>query len=190
MPQLMQVEIMDPEEAARLLEAKTAENAAKERARLATANRAAGLAKPEPGDRLYVTTARGIPRRSRAACLFTELAKTEVQVVTDDQPTGPVMNGDKPTGAYTVHVHGAEMILNDNSLTVTSQNAQEVDASDLRRQIAAKDAEIERLKSDHARQLREARQSAKDTGDGSPQRLIAQRKAKTGLNDPDFGGDK
>lgn len=189
MPQLMQVEIMDPEEAARLLEAKTAENAAKERARLAAANRAAGLAKPEPGDRLYVATARGIPRRSRAACLFTEFGKTEVQVVTDDQPIGPVMAGDKVV-AYTVTVHGAEMILSDSSLTVTAQNAQEVDASDLRRQLAAKDAEIERLKTDHARQLREARQGARDAGDGSPQRLIAQRKAKAGLNDPDFGGDK
>lgn len=188
MPQLMQVEIMDPEEAARLLEAKSAENAAKERARLAAANRALGLPEPKPGDRLYVTTARGIPRRSRAACLFSELGKTEVRVVSEDQPTGPVMDGDKHTGVFAVHAHGAEMILNDSSLTVTAQNAQEVDASDLRRQLAAKDAEIERLKTDHARQLREARQSARDAGDGSPQRLIAQRKANAKLSDPDFGG--
>lgn len=189
MPQLMQVEIMDPEEAARLLEAKTVENAAKERARLAAANRAAGLAKPEPGDRLYVTTARGIPRRSRAACVFNENGKTEVIVVADGEETGPVMDGDKHTGTYKVNTHGAEMILGDNALTVTAQNAQEVDAADLRRQLAAKDAEIERLKTDHARQLREARQSAKDAGDGSPQRLIAARKAAKS-SDPDFGGDK
>lgn len=191
MPQMMQVEMMDPEEAQRLLEAKQAENEAKERTRLATQNRLAGHAKPEPGDRLYVTTARGIPQRSRAGCLFKETARTEIQVAGEGDTVGPVLDDKgQPTGGYIVAVHGAEMIIADTGLNVTALGHEAFDAAEMRKTIAAKDAEIERLRSDNARILREARQGAKDPGDGSPSRLAAARKAKAGLTDPDggFGG--
>jgi hypothetical protein len=191
MPQLMQVEMMDPEEAQRLLEAKQAESAAKERARLAAQNRLTGHAKPEPGDRLYVTTARGIPQRSRAGCLFKETARTEICVAGDGDTVGPVLDEKgQPTGAYIVSMHSAEMIIADTGLNVTALGHEAFDASEMRKTIAAKDAEIDRLRSENARILREARQSAKDPGDGSPGRLAAARKAKAGLPDPDggFGG--
>ena len=183
----MQVEIMDPEEAARLLEVKRLENEAKERAKVAATNRAAGHADPKAGDRLYVSC-KGMKRRSRAGCTFSDETRTLVTIVADDEEVGPVLEGDKPTGAYRVHAAGAELILADNALSVNAQNAQEADASDLRKQLVAMDAEIERLKADHARALREARMSAKDAGDGSPSRLIAQRKARAAQGDDGFGG--
>lgn len=182
MPQYMQVEVMDPEEAARKLEAQQAELVVKEQTRLAAKNRAAGLDKPEPGDRLYVTSARGIPQRSRAGCLFKDSERTEVLVVEDGGAVGPT-----PAG-FSITAASAEMILDDNALTVTSKGATDFDASELRKQLASRDAEIDRLKADHARALREARMGAKDPGDGSPGRLMAARKVKG--NDPDFGGDK
>ena len=188
MPQLMQVEIMDPEEAQRLLESKRAENEAKERARLAAANRLAGHPEPKPGDRMYVSPARGLKMRSRARCHFTDAARSTVVVVADTDPTGPILDGDKPTGNYTVHADGAELILADDALTVTYKDADAFDAAESRRQIASRDQEIERLKAENARILREARMGAKDSGDGAPSRLAAQRKAKAGLPDPEFGG--
>lgn len=190
MNQFVQVEVLDPEEAARRLTEQQAAQEARERSRLAAENRARGSAKPTPGDRLYVMSARGIPQRSRAGCAFNHDKRTEVLVVEDGQPTGAVMDGATHTGRYTVDVNGAEMILADNALTVTTQGATDFDASELRKQLASKDAEIDRLKAQHARDLREARMSAKDTGDGRPARLDAARRVKGGGSDPDFGADK
>lgn len=186
MPQLMQVEIMDPEEQQKLLASKQAENEAKERARVAAANRAAGHAEPKPGDRLYVTTMRGIPQRSRAGCLFKETARTEVAVVADGETLGAVVDDKgQPTGAYTVSPAGAELILADTGLNVNALGHEAFDAAELRKVVAQKDAELDALR----KELRAARQGAKDAGDGSPQRLIAQRKAK-GSSDPGFGGSE
>jgi hypothetical protein len=189
MNQFVQVEVLDPEEAARRLAEQQAAQETRERARLAAENRAKGYAKPSPGDHLYVMSARGIPQRSRAGCTFNHDKRVEVVVVEDGQPIGPTMDGATHTGGYSVDVNGAEMILADNALSVTTQGATEFDASELRKQLAAKDAEIERLKATHARELRDARMGAKDTGDGRPARLDAARKVKGGT-DPDFGADK
>lgn len=186
MASTIQLEIPTQEEAAAKLEAERLHNEARERARLAAANRSTGLSEPKPGDRLYVTTARGIPQRSRAGCHFRETAKSAVLVVEDTEPTGPILEGDKPTGGYRVHVHGAEMILADTGLNVNAQGATEVEASDLRKALAAKDAELVALKAEHARQMREARMTAKDDPNGGPSRLRAARGVKA--PDAEFGG--
>ncbi len=187
MASTIQLEIPTTEEAAAQLERERVSNERRERERLAAANRAAGYADPEPGARLYVTTARGIPRRSRAGCTFTDSDRTLVLVVGDDHPVGRIKD-DKGAeiGGFWVHAHGAEMILADNALTVATQNATEAEASDMRKQLAAKDAEIVALKAEHARALREARMAAKDDPNGGPARLRAARGVKS--NDPEFGG--
>lgn len=186
MASTIQLEIPTQEEAAAKLEADRLHNEARERARLAAVNRATGISEPKPGDRLYVTTARGIPQRSRAGCHFRETAKSTVLVVDEAESIGPIMEGDKPTGGYRVHAHGAEMILADTGLNVNAQGATEVEASDLRKVVAAKDAEIAALKTEHARQLRDARMAAKDDPNGGPARLRAARGVKP--PEGEFGG--
>jgi len=171
---------MDPEKEAAHHAAVLAENEVKERARVARENRAKGYTEPKPGDRLYVSSGRGIRQRTRAGILFTDLERTEVHVYDELE--------ERPQGVRSVTVHGAELILADPSLNVMGRSATDAEAADLRRQVADRDSEIVRLKAENARILREARMSAKDVGDGSPSRLLAARKAKSGLSDPDFGG--
>lgn len=186
----IELEIPTQEEAAAKLEAERVANEAKERARQAAENRAAGIEEPKPGTRLFVTTARGIARRSRAGCTFHSEGKELVLVVDEHHPVGRIKDdAGKELGGWWVNAYGAETILADTGLNVTSQGATEADASDLRKQLAAKDAELAALKAEHHRVLRDARMGAKDTGDGSPARLLAARKARMGAGpDPDFGG--
>lgn len=177
----LQMHVMTPEEQAVHHAAVLADNEAKERARVARENRAKGFSEPKPGDRLYVSSGRGIRMRSRAGISFNEMERTEVHVYAEGD--------DPPAGVKSVTTHGAELILADLSLNVMGRNATDAEAADLRRQLADRDSENARLKAENARLLREARMGAKDAGDGSPQRLLAQRKAKAGLADPEgFGG--
>lgn len=155
------------------------DNARKDRARTAAANRARGYPEPQPGDRLYVTSGRGIKHRARSGILFNEMEPTEVLVVGELD--------DRPPGAVTVS--GAELILADPALNVRGRSASDAEAADLRRQLADRDSELSTLRAENARILREARMSAPASNDGSPQRLAAARKAGRGLPDPDgFGG--
>jgi hypothetical protein len=66
-------------------------------------------------------------------------------------------------------------------------SADQVDAADLRRQIATRDQRIAALEAENARIVREARMAAVDKGDGSPSRLAAARKAGRQTDDG-FGG--
>lgn len=182
MSSLLQLEVLEPAELQAKYAAEQVANEAKERARLAASNRSAGTAQPQPGDRLYVTTMRGIPQRFRAGVLFKADTRTAVVVVDDADPTGY----SEATKLHAVHAHAAEMILADSSLTVSTQGATEADASELRKALASKDAEIAALKADHARALREARQGAKDDPNGGPSRLRAARGVRA--PEADFGG--
>lgn len=173
------IQILSPEEMARAHAEVIDLNERKERARVAAENRARGFPEPQPGDRLYVTSGRGIRQRARAGILFVEAEPTEVVVVGELD--------ERPTGVKSVTVSGAELILNDPALNVRARNAADADLVALRRQVADRDAELATLKAEHARVLREARMSAKDPGDGSPARLRAAQKARAGLPD-EFGG--
>ncbi|HEY6117546.1 MAG TPA: hypothetical protein VI172_16450, partial [Candidatus Dormibacteraeota bacterium] len=141
--QTVQVEVLEPEEQ-QIRHAKIMrENEARDRARVAAANRAAGHAKPEPGDRLYVTTMRGISRRGRAGIRFMQEAKSSLMVVADLANPGEV-----PSGFTPVSVDGAEAILADDALNVSTRPSTDAEAADLRTQLADRDAEVERLKAE------------------------------------------
>lgn len=179
--QTVQVEVLTIEEQAARHAAIMTANERRELERVAGKNRAAGHARPEPGDRLYVTTMRGIARRGRAGIRFVQEARTELVVVDND----PDKRGDVPAGALTVSVDGAEAILNDDALNVSARPATDVEAADLRSQLADRDSELAAVRAELAAARREARQSATPDPQGGPARLRAQRK----VADPDgFGG--
>jgi hypothetical protein len=177
------MQVMSQEEMDRLHADVIDANQRKERARVAAENRAKGYPEPQSGDRLYVTSGRGIKFRARAGISFNEQNPTEVAVVGElDDP---------PAGVRFVTVSGAEQILNDSALNVRGRNATDVEQQALRDQLADRDREIAQLRAEHARVLREARMGAKDTGDGAPARLNAARKVRAGLPAEDgFGTEK
>lgn len=177
----MQIAMPTAEEVERLHAGVLEDNTRKERARVAAANRKKGFPEPQPGDRLFVTSGRGIKQRSRAGIAFGEQQPTEVHVIGEFD--------ERPAGVKSATVHEAETILNDSALNVRGRNATDAEAADLRRQVADRDSEIEKLKSENARIIREARMAAKDDPNGGPSRLRAARQAKDKLGDPDgFGG--
>jgi hypothetical protein len=181
----IELEIPTQEELAAKMAATLVTNAENERLRLAAENRLAGRSKPEPGDRFYVTTAVR-PGRSRAGCMFSPDKRTEVRIALPGDALGPVKDGEGVLH-YVVDVHGGEMILADNALSFSIVSADQVDAADLRRQIATRDQRIAALEAENARIVREARMAAVDKGDGSPSRLAAARKAGRQTDDG-FGG--
>jgi len=185
----IELEIPTQEEMAAKMAAELASNAEAEKRRLAAENRLASRSKPEPGDRFYVTTAIR-PGRSRAGCMFTPDKRTEVRVAEPGDKLGVFQDESGKITHYVVDQHGAEMILADNALSLSIVSATEVDVADLRRQLALKDQELEQARAENARILREARQSAPDRGDGSPQRLMAARKAGKASDPEGFGGGK
>lgn len=168
----VQLQVMDPEEAAARQAQILADNEARERRRLAAANRAAGHAKPDPGVVLYVESARGV--RGRARHRFQAGVRAPITVVGPDDELKPGC----------VREHEAELILADMGLLVGARNATEVEAGQLRAVIAQQEAELEKLRSDNARYVREARRGAKDDGQGGPARLRAADKARSDRPDP------
>jgi hypothetical protein len=179
--QTVQVEVLEPEEQALKHARIMRENDARARERVAAENRKAGHAKPEPGDRLYVTTMRGISRRGRAGVRFAQEARTELLVVDND----PDKRGDVPGGATTVTVDGAEAILADDALNVSTRPATDAEAADLRSQLADRESELAAARTEIERLKREARQAAPPDPQGGPSRLRAARK----ITDPEgFGG--
>lgn len=179
--QTVHVELLTADEQTAKQAAVMAHNERVARENVAATNRAKGHAKPEPGDRLWVTTARGIPRRGRAGVRFTQDARTELLVVDDD----PDRRGQIPAGVQTVTVDGAEAILHDDSLNVSSRPATDAEAADLRGQLAARDSELAAMKTELEKLRREARQAAPADPSGGPARLRAARK----VSDPEgFGG--
>ncbi len=179
--QTVQLEVLSPEEQAAKFAALMVANDRRERDRVAAKNRAAGHAKPEPGDRLYVTTMRGIPRRGRAGIRFTQEARTELFVVDND----PDRRAEVPSGAHAVTVDDAESILHDEALNVSARPATDAEAADLRTQLADRDSELATARLEIERLRREARQAATPDPQGGPARLRAARK----IADPDgFGG--
>lgn len=180
MSQVVHVELMNPAEAAAKYAAEMAANDAAERARTAAGNRLRGCPEPKPGDRLYVTTARGLKQRARAGLVFRETEKTAVEVIHDDQPRG----------ANQVYVYGAETILADHmALNVSGQTSSEADAARLRSELEAARAELAQVKREaaDAAKIRDARRNATDKGDGSPSRLKAAAAARGKSEDGDFG---
>lgn len=179
--QTVQLEVLSTEEQAQRHAQEMARNDHRERERVAAKNRLNGHAKPEPGDRLWVTTARGIPRRGRAGIRFTQDARTELVVV----PNDPDLRGEVPPGVTPVTVDGAEAILHDSDLNVSSRPATDAEAADLRGQLADRDARIAEQAKEIARLKAEARKDAPPDPNGGPARLRAARK----VADPDgFGG--
>lgn len=166
---LIQVEVMDPEEAAAKLAANQVANEAKERDRLAASNRARGITAPAPGDKLYVRTAKGIKRRSRAGVVFHEDHKIEVTVV----------DADTTSGANQVSVHGAEMILADDALNVNAPSATDSELTAARQELETAKAALAASQAENAR-LRAARMNAPESKDGRPTRLIAADAARKG----------
>lgn len=176
--QKIQVQVLDEAEQAAENERVRLENEQKEAARVALENRIGGLRKPEPGDRIWVSSRRGLPRRGRAGVLFVEDQRTELFVTGGDHQT-------PPTGAIPVSVDRAEKILNDKDLNVTTQPSTDAEAAALRTQLAERDSELAKANTEIERLRREARQAAPSDPNGGPARLRAQRK----VSDPDgFGG--
>lgn len=183
--QHVQLEVLSAEELAGKHAAIMAENEARDRARIAAANRAAGHAKPEPGDRLWVTTMRGIARRGRAGVRFVQEARTELLVVDND----PNKRGEVPAGVHTVTVDGAEAILHDDALNVSARPATDAEAADLRTQLADRDAELADAKKEIERLRIAARQATPMDPAGGPAKLRAADRATRKVTDPEgFGG--
>lgn len=189
-----QIAQMDPEEQARQHAETLAKNEARERARVAAANRAAGHAEPKPGDKLYVSLAlRDIKSRSRAGVTFSEGKRTEVVVVDveDTDAARAELAARHIKGDKVVSVAGAELILADTGLNVRPVSVDDADASDLRAQLARVTAERDQAKLDYQRAVSEARRNAPESTDGSPSKLRAADKARAKLGTPpddDFGG--
>lgn len=176
--QTVQIEVLTTEEQSAKNAAIMAENERIERERIAATNRSAGHRKPEPGDRLWVTTQRGLPRRGRAGVLFVEDRRTELFVIGGDHTAAP-------EGAIGVSVEAAERILADTALNVSTRPATDAEASSLRSQLAERESELAAARSEIDRLKREARQAAPADPQGRPARLNAARK----VADPDgFGG--
>jgi hypothetical protein len=183
--QHVSLEVLSAEELAGKHVQIMAENDRRERERIAAANRAKGHAKPEPGDRLYVTTMRGIARRGRAGVRFVQEARTELFVVDND----PNKCGEVPANAHAVTVDGAEAILHDDALNVSARPATDAEAADLRSQLADRDSELAAARSEIERLKALARQAAPMDPQGGPARLRAADRAARKASDPDgFGG--
>lgn len=181
MQQTVQLEVLSTEEQAQRHAQVMAQNDQRTRERVAAKNRLNGHAKPEPGDRMWVTTARGIPRRGRAGIRFVMEGRTELIVVHND----PDLRGEIPSGVTPVTVDGAEEILHDADLNVSSRPATDAEAADLRSQLADRDARIAEQAKEITRLKAEARQAATPDPSGGPARLRAARK----VPEPDgFGG--
>lgn len=181
----------------------TRQNEQRERRRVCAANREAGLAQPRPGDKMHVSIGdRALLRRTRAGIGFegNGVRKTvEVTDLTDQEVTAR-----QAEGKDVVNIWGAERILADSIevggvLAINQRQAPPEELDSVRRANAALEEENRVMRED-LRKLREARQGAKDAGDGSPARLQAQREAKAAIDaerakapkasaDPDFGKD-
>lgn len=87
--------------------------------RLAESNRAKGIAPPEDGGKIFVSTAKGIPNRRRAGLDFSSTDRREVTISMD----APREEFDKlrKGGAYVVDAKGYEEICADDGLVVFSQ---------------------------------------------------------------------
>lgn len=176
------MQVMDPDELAAITAQVLLDNDAKERARVAAANRLAGHKRPEVGDRLFVEPARGLKQRARGGVLFVEGKRTELTVVGEDDTVG----------VGQVRAYQAEQILADRSLTVGQRTATDNEAAELRAKVERQETELEKLRADNARYVREQRAAAKDDGQGGPSRLRAAAKARGDRPDPEegFGGGK
>lgn len=191
----LQFQTLDPEEQARHHAEVMARNEARERARISGLNRAAGHPEPKPGDKLYVHLAlRDTKKRSRAGVTFEENTRTEVLVVDVPDTDFGRLSLEKRhlAGDKVVSVAGAEMILADTGLNVRPVSADEIDASELRKQLAQVTAERDRAKEDYAREVARARRDAPESNDGRPSKLRAADKARDKLGPPPgddgFGG--
>ena len=183
--QHVSLEVLSAEELANKHVQIMAENDKRDRDRVAAANRAAGHKAPEPGDRLYVTTMRGIARRGRAGVRFVQEARTELFVVDND----PEKRGEVPEGVQTVTVDGAEAILHDDALNVSARPATDAEASDLRSQLADRESRLAAAEKEIERLKAQARQAAQMDPQGGPARLRAADRAGRKASDPDgFGG--
>jgi hypothetical protein len=177
---------MDPEAQAEFHAEVVARNEQRHRARIAAANRKAGIAQPQPGDVLFVTPARGIKQRGRAGVRFSD-AKRERVFVVEPGAVGTVVQPD----SLVVDVYGAEEILADMSLNTHATSAVDADASAERAARERAEAELARVNRENATlraQMAEARRNAPDPGDGTPGRLKAARAAAAKAGKPSDDG--
>lgn len=149
-----------------------ARNEERAKVRLAATNRERGHAEPQPGDKLFVTTARGIASRSRAGLRFDKVAKREVEVVDLEHDA---LRARQLAGASVVSVHGAEQILHDDSLLVHASGTADPNLHAANERAAKLEAENAALRADLAAARRNA---LPDPGDGTSSRLKAAAKVR------------
>lgn len=163
----------------------SANNAERERLRVARDNRRKGYDEPRPGTKMYVSLDRTIEQRRRAGVRFERGHRFVVLVLDVDDETiaaaqdKSLMPDDKamPTGVDgIVNVWGAEQILADDALTVHQNASSPEDTEQLRRENDALAADAARLREELAA-MRAARSQAPPSEHGEPSRLIAARQA-------------
>lgn len=183
-----------PEQLAELRAKTELMNEDRRRERVARTNRKRGLPEPRPGETLFVTTQRGIKRRSRAGVIFGDQAPVEVSVIDESDEQ---IAARQAAGESAVNVCGAEDILADTgphgglvlhgmpaARAIEAAKAQleaQFDAR-LRETLADVDAAVakERAeKADLAAQLEAMKRKLADAtateNDGRPQRLAADK---------------
>ncbi len=185
---LPQMQPLDPDEQAALHIELTARNEERALRRQRAANRAAGIGEPRPGDRLYVSPARGIKARGRAGVRFTEDARAKLVVVDPEMP-----RVDAPAGFVAITPDQAEAILGDSSLVThaSSQAETDINGERARADRAEQALEAARRENDTLREaVARARREARDPGDGTSGRLKAAARARAEAKAKPESGDR
>lgn len=156
-----------------------------------------------PGTKLFVTTARGIPRRGRAGVVFSRDARTEVLVVNHDPETIAdlrsakiLTDGDLDKAADKAGVSREEAVAIRGNNVVSPLGAKEIAEDDGLQTFKSagenarddRDDEIETLRAENAKlaaELGKARK-ARETNPTAPTRLAQGTAA--GAKSEDFGG--
>jgi hypothetical protein len=166
------------------------------RKRIALLNRKAGRPQPKPGDTLYVSTQRGIPRRARAGIIFSSTEPTPVKVFaeTDEEiltrqkggetavnPTGAedILADTGPIGGLMVHLNaGAARDAIEKTAKLESENAA------LKSQLSEHDA----LLAENAKLRRQLEARGNAGGTGGPERLAPGKDEKPAKDDKPANG--
>lgn len=159
-----------------------------------------------PGTRLFVTTARGIPRRGRAGVVFSKEGRTEVSVVNlDDEAITELRNvkivtdGDLDRAADKAGVSREEAIAARSGSAVSPLGAKAI-AEDDGLQVyksagdqakADRDEELETLRAENAKLSAELAKARKprEANPSAPQRL-GQAPKDAAASSSDFGGEE
>lgn len=125
-----------------------------------------------PGSTMFVTTARGIPRRGRAGIVFSDKARTTVKVLGDEAEVAAKVKA----GGDFVTPEGAAAIAEDDGLQMFGDRGPDSSVVD------EKDRRIAELEAEGAALRAKVAKASRAGGEGGPERLAP---GKAG----DFGGD-